>query len=47
MRDLPWEREFDGACCCGNSFGYMDAVGAEQFIRSVHRTLKPDSVLRA
>jgi SAM-dependent methyltransferase len=44
MRDLPWEREFDGACCCGNSFGYMDATGAEQFVRAVYRTLKPDSV---
>ena len=23
MRELPWEEAFHGACCMGNSFGYV------------------------
>jgi len=42
MRDLPYDREFDGAYCCGNSFGYMNPAGAAEFIAAIHRTLKPD-----
>jgi SAM-dependent methyltransferase len=41
MRDLPWPARFDGAYCFGNSFGYLDDVGNEAFLRSVAATLKP------
>ena len=41
MRDLPFNAEFDGAYCCGNSFGYMSPAGAVDFLAAVHRTLKP------
>ncbi len=41
MRDLPYEQEFDGAYCCGNSFGYMSPAGAVEFVAAIHRTLKP------
>ncbi len=40
-RTLKWEREFDGAICCGNSFGYLDDEGMEQFVAGVARALKP------
>jgi SAM-dependent methyltransferase len=41
MRDLPWSGVFDGACCLGNSFGYMDDESNAAFLRAVARTLKP------
>jgi len=41
MRDLPWRQEFDGAFCFGNSFGYYDDKGNEDFLRAVAGTLKP------
>ena len=41
MRTLPWERQFDGAYCVGNSFGYFDAEGNASFLRAVAATLKP------
>jgi SAM-dependent methyltransferase len=41
MRDLPWRAAFDGAYCFGNSFGYLDDAGNEEFLRSVASTLKP------
>ena len=41
MCDLPWEAEFDGAYCFGNSFGYHDRTGAQRFLSAVARTLKP------
>ncbi|MGH9664720.1 MAG: class I SAM-dependent methyltransferase [Bryobacteraceae bacterium] len=31
MCDLPWSGAFDGACCFGNSFGYLDHEGAAGF----------------
>jgi len=40
MRDLPWSSEFDAACCFGNSFGYLDDAGNEEFLDNVARTLK-------
>ncbi len=40
MRDLPWESEFDGAFCFGNSFGYLDDKGNADFLMAVSRTLK-------
>ncbi|MCI0457529.1 MAG: class I SAM-dependent methyltransferase [Gemmataceae bacterium] len=41
MRDLPWPREFDGAYCFGNSFGYYEDDGNADFLRAVGRALKP------
>jgi SAM-dependent methyltransferase len=41
MCDLPWEAEFDGAYCFGNSFGYLDRAGVQRFLSAVARTLKP------
>jgi SAM-dependent methyltransferase len=41
MRDLPWQEEFDGAFCWGNSFGYLDDDGNAAFLKSVARALKP------
>lgn len=41
MRDLPWEAEFDGAFCFGNSFGYFSDDGNVTFLTSVARALKP------
>jgi SAM-dependent methyltransferase len=41
MRQLSREREFDGAWCFGNSFGYLDRDGAAVFLESVRRALRP------
>jgi 2-polyprenyl-3-methyl-5-hydroxy-6-metoxy-1,4-benzoquinol methylase len=41
MRDLPWENEFDVACCLGISFGYLDEQGNRDFVQAVCRSLKP------
>jgi SAM-dependent methyltransferase len=41
MRDLPWEREFDAACCAGSSFGFFDDEGNAAFLAAVARTLVP------
>src|SRR5262245_40291011 len=41
MRDLPWLAEFDAAFCFGNSFGFLDDAGNEEFLRSVSRSLAP------
>jgi SAM-dependent methyltransferase len=41
MRDLPWRARFDGAFCCGNSFGYLDDEGNAAFLRAVAASLKP------
>ncbi len=43
MRDLPYVRDFDGAYCCGNSFGYMNPAGAVEFLSAVYRTLRMGS----
>jgi len=40
MRDIAERSEFDGAFCFGNSFGYLDDDGNEQFLRAVARSLK-------
>ena len=40
MRRLPWEAEMDGAFCFGNSFGYLNAGEAREFIASIARALK-------
>ncbi|HUI57104.1 MAG TPA: class I SAM-dependent methyltransferase [Bryobacteraceae bacterium] len=41
MCDLPWESEFSGAYCFGNSFGYLDRRKAARFLAAVARGLKP------
>lgn len=41
MSDLPWQSEFDGAFCFGNSFGYLDEAGNARFLAAVGRALKP------
>jgi len=40
MRDIAATNEFDGAFCFGNSFGYLDDDGNEQFLCTVARSLK-------
>ena len=41
MRDLPWQSEFDGAFCLGNSFCYLDHSGTIAFLEAVSGTLRP------
>jgi len=41
MLDLPWESQFDGAYCFGNSFGYLDRDQLRQFLPAVARALRP------
>ena len=41
MRDLPWNAEFGGAFCFGNSFGYLTDEGNFAFLEAVARALKP------
>lgn len=43
MRHLPWQSEFDGAFCLGNSFGYTEHKGAVDFLSALSRTLKRGS----
>ena len=40
MRELPWQSEFDGGFCFGNSFGYLDPEGTRAFFQAVSRALK-------
>ncbi len=41
MRHLPWKREFGGAFCFGNSFGYFENEGHRTFLQAVAQVLKP------
>jgi SAM-dependent methyltransferase len=41
MLDLPWESQFDGAYCFGNSFGYLDRDQLRQFLPAVARAVRP------
>jgi SAM-dependent methyltransferase len=41
MRDLPWPGAFDGVFCFGNSFGYLDDPGQQDFLAAVNGALKP------
>ncbi len=41
MRHLPWKREFGGAFCFGNSFGYFENEGHRTFLQAVAKVLKP------
>lgn len=42
MRELPWCEEFDAAFCFGNSFGFLDDRGNEEFLSAVAGTLAPE-----
>ena len=41
MRAVPTHGGFDAAFCFGNSFGYLDDSGNEEFIEAVAAALKP------
>jgi SAM-dependent methyltransferase len=41
MLDLPWQGEFDGAFCAGNSLGGLDDDETAAFFGAVARALKP------
>ena len=41
MRELPWNAEFDGAYCFGNSFAYFPTDATRTFLSAVARALKP------
>ena len=41
MRTVSYEAEFDGAFCFGNSFSYFDYDDALEFLKAVHKALKP------
>jgi SAM-dependent methyltransferase len=41
MRSLPRRAVFDAAFCFGNSFGYLDDAGNEEFLAAVARALSP------
>ena len=41
MRHIEGEAIFDGAFCCGNSFGYLEYADMETFLGGVSRALKP------
>lgn len=41
MRSIEGESIYDGAFCFGNSFGFMNHVDMEKFLRGVARALKP------
>jgi SAM-dependent methyltransferase len=40
MRKLALPQEFDGAFCMGNSFGYFDRSGTNQFLQAISKSLK-------
>lgn len=42
MWDLPWQEEFDGAFCFGNSFGFFEDTGNADLLVAVARTLTPN-----
>jgi SAM-dependent methyltransferase len=41
MQHLAWENEFDAGFCFGNSFGYLDAAGTQEFLKVMARALRP------
>lgn len=40
MRKLTLAQEFDGAFCMGNSFGYFDRSGTNEFLHAIGQCLK-------
>lgn len=45
MVSLQVDRQFDGAICMGNSFGYLTHDDTVAFIHSLHKCLQPDARL--
>jgi SAM-dependent methyltransferase len=45
MQGLPVEGPFDGAYCCGNSFGYLDYPAQQEFLSRVASALRPGARL--
>src|SRR5262245_3394567 len=41
MNDLPWENQFDGAYCLGNSLGGRDETALASGFAAVAKALKP------
>lgn len=41
MQELPWQGEFDGAFCFGNSFGFFTDEEDQKFLHAVAEALKP------
>ena len=41
MRDLPRDGTFEAAFCFGNSFGYLDDAGNEEFVAAIAASLAP------
>jgi SAM-dependent methyltransferase len=41
MRHPPGGAGFDGACCLGNSFGYLDHGDLLRFLHGMHAALRP------
>jgi SAM-dependent methyltransferase len=41
MRELPRDDAFDAVFCFGNSFGYLDDAGNEEFLAAVAAALSP------
>jgi SAM-dependent methyltransferase len=41
MRALPWNQAFDAAYCWGDSFGYLDEQGNQDFLQAAYRALRP------
>jgi SAM-dependent methyltransferase len=44
MCDIPWQEEFDAACCFGNSFGYMDDESNARYLAAVAGALRPGGI---
>jgi len=40
MRQLALPQEYDGAFCMGNSFGYFDRSGTNEFLQAIGKSLK-------
>ena len=41
MRAPVPDGSYDGACCLGNSFGYLEHAETERFLRNVHAVVRP------
>ena len=41
MRDLPRNGSFDAAVCMGNSFGYLDLAGTQEFVAALAAAVRP------
>jgi ubiquinone/menaquinone biosynthesis C-methylase UbiE len=40
MGQLALPQEYDGAFCMGNSFGYFDRSGTNEFLQAIGKSLK-------